>query len=397
MADKHKNISREEIEAYLSKKMSAAEMHAFEKRALDSTFDSDALEGFDELDAATFSKDLAELDQKLKGKKSTNIKWLMRIAASLLLLASVSIAVYVLSIRTTGPSEVISMLEETTEASPTNVEVEKESADLVDEIKEEDSKFMAMENEPLQQTKQAPITPKIESEHIAMADRETAIAQEEYTIANKNLAAVKRTMSPVSGAALADEEATRKAPMAYDSTLHKLASYLSGSFSSAAQAAEDSNFFHIQLHVARIWLNKSDGIWLYVEQAAANSLSKPYRQRIYHLYKSDAFYISAIYTIKNPEEVIGAFKQPHQFDRFSMDNVELKSGCEVYLTYLGNRFEGQTGEKTCPSELRGANYTTSKVWLSKNEMRSWDQGFNEKGLQVWGSTAGPYIFERMRP
>jgi CpeT protein len=398
MADKQKNINREEIEAYLSKKMSAAEMHAFEKRVLDSTFDSDAIEGLDELDAATFNKDLADLDQKLKTKKSANInKWAMRIAASILLLVFASVAVYVLSIRTAGTNEVISMLEEITESESEDVAVADEQANVEQNIEAEDSQSLAQENVQSIIKEQIPTTSKVESEHIAMADRETAIAQEKYTIANKDLAAVKRTMPPVSGAALADNESLRNAAKIYDSTLHKLASYLSGSFSSAAQAEADSNFFHIQLHVARIWSNRANGIWLYVEQAAANSLSKPYRQRIYHLYKEGNFYISAIYTIKNPEEVIGAFKQPHLFDKLSMDNVELKSGCEVYLTYFGNRFEGQTGENTCPSDLRGASYTTSKVWLSENEMRSWDQGFNEKGLQVWGSTAGPYIFKRIQP
>ena len=63
-----------------------------------------------------------------------------------------------------------------------------------------------------------------------------------------------------------------------------LTDFMVGSFSSAKQAEKDpENFRDIRLEMARIWPDRDDGVWLYVEQAVATSLARPYRQRVYRL------------------------------------------------------------------------------------------------------------------
>ncbi|HRW89883.1 MAG TPA: CpcT/CpeT family chromophore lyase, partial [Flavobacteriales bacterium] len=64
-------------------------------------------------------------------------------------------------------------------------------------------------------------------------------------------------------------------------SLAELASWMTGSFSSAAQAEADTNYYAIELEMARIWPERTDGVWLYVEQAVAAKKEKPYRQRVY--------------------------------------------------------------------------------------------------------------------
>ena len=66
--------------------------------------------------------------------------------------------------------------------------------------------------------------------------------------------------------------------------LRALATAMTGNFTSAEQAKADPDFKVIHLHIAPIWTERTDGPWLYMEQAAASSLDKPYRQRIYHLH-----------------------------------------------------------------------------------------------------------------
>jgi len=144
-----------------------------------------------------------------------------------------------------------------------------------------------------------------------------------------------------------------------------------------------------------IWPERRDGHWLYVEQAAGNSADKPYRQRVYRLYReSDNTLVSAIYTFQNPLRFAGAYKSANPLSSLTPDSLDLKSGCEVFLQKQGDGFIGTTRIKTCPSELRGAAYATSEVTINATEMRSWDRGFNAQGEQVWGSTKGPYIFKR---
>ncbi len=88
--DKYKN----DIENYLAGKLTPAEMHALEKRALDDPFLADALEGAALIDATDFSKDIAELNQRITKQKSSSWLWPMRFAAAVALVAVSMIAVW---------------------------------------------------------------------------------------------------------------------------------------------------------------------------------------------------------------------------------------------------------------------------------------------------------------
>ena len=176
----------------------------------------------------------------------------------------------------------------------------------------------------------------------------------------------------------------------------QLADWLTGTFSSEKQSKEDTTYFHINLEISRIWKDRSDGIWLYVEQAMATMKEKPYRQRVYRLRKTNENqFESAIFTIPEPLRFAG---HPEKVNELSIDSIQEKGGCAVYLVWdeMEGAFVGKTGEKSCPSELRGASYATSEVRLSNASMISWDRGFNEKGEQVWGAEKGGYIFVKQK-
>ena len=90
-----------EIERYLQKQMSSAEMHAFEKAMMSDPFLADALEGFQASDAALSNQHLAEINQQIRPKKdgakvvglTTSAKWL-RIAAMFIVLIGAGFITY---------------------------------------------------------------------------------------------------------------------------------------------------------------------------------------------------------------------------------------------------------------------------------------------------------------
>jgi hypothetical protein len=51
--------------------------------------------------------------------------------------------------------------------------------------------------------------------------------------------------------------------------------------------------------------------------------------------------------------------------------------------------------KGCGSTLNGASYATSEVLLESTLLLSWDRGFDARDQQVWGATAGGYVFDRL--
>jgi len=173
-----------------------------------------------------------------------------------------------------------------------------------------------------------------------------------------------------------------------------LVSFMVGDFSSQAQSQQDSDFYDIRLHIRPIWKHDKANHWLYVEQATAAAESKPYRQRVYKVENDgkDGFK-SIVYTLPEPANWAGKFKTPEAFDRLKPTDLNLREGCTVFLKkQKDGSFAGATQGIGCESTLRGANYASSKVTITKTELRSWDQGFNEKGEQVWGATKGGYEF-----
>jgi hypothetical protein len=175
-----------------------------------------------------------------------------------------------------------------------------------------------------------------------------------------------------------------------------LVSWMTGSFSSAAQAAADSAYYDIRLEMAPIWTERDDALWLYVEQAVAGMTDRPYRQRVYRVSQGpDGVFASAVYTLPDPAQLVGAWRQDQPLEGLTPEDLELREGCTVFLRYDGEgRFSGGTEGDGCLSGLRGAAYATSEVTVGPGLIESWDRGFDAEGNQVWGAEKGAYVFLR---
>lgn len=172
-----------------------------------------------------------------------------------------------------------------------------------------------------------------------------------------------------------------------------LTTYMQGSFSSAAQARSDTDYFDIELEMVRIWPEQADGVWLYIEQAVASKKDKPYRQRIYHVQEQDDnTFTSTMYRINNGEDWFGTYKEPARFYKLSMDSISLIPGCAITMTPEGDHFVGSTNEKDCTNAWGKATYATSEVEVYNDRLISWDRGWNDEDAQVWGAEKGGYVF-----
>jgi CpeT protein len=176
--------------------------------------------------------------------------------------------------------------------------------------------------------------------------------------------------------------------------LVKLKNRMVGAFTSEAQAKADTNYFNIHLHMAPIWTDRTDGYWLYVEQATAKALAKPYRQRIYHVYKQDdTTLVSKVYEVNTPIRFAGAYKNTNLLNGITVDSLIDRQGCAIFLhkNKEGN-YQGSTPGKECLSSLRGATYATSEVVIYADKLISWDRGWSKDDKQVWGAEKGGYQF-----
>lgn len=185
-----------------------------------------------------------------------------------------------------------------------------------------------------------------------------------------------------------------------DEEMGQLASWMTGSFSSARQAESNpESYFDIRLFMSRIWPTRADAVWLYVEQASADSLAEPYRQRIYRLSRSDegGAFRSEVFTLPgDPLDFAGAWRNAELLKSLSVEDLDPRQGCSIDLRRTGpETFAGSTTGRECVSSLRGAAYATSEVLITPERVLSWDRGFDSQGRQVWGAEDAGYVFDKL--
>ena len=186
--------------------------------------------------------------------------------------------------------------------------------------------------------------------------------------------------------------------LAADSTpLDLLTGDLIGHFSNREQALGDQNFRDVSLHVTRIWPGRTDGPWLYAEQALTDAPDHPYRQRVFQLAeRPDGALTVAIYELANPIALTGAWREPALFEKLEPKDLVAQEGCTWVLRLQANHsFKGGTEGQGCASALRGATYSTCEAEIVAQQNIVWDRGYNATGVQVWGSVHGGYIFKRV--
>jgi CpeT protein len=203
------------------------------------------------------------------------------------------------------------------------------------------------------------------------------------------------------GGCASTSAAKKSTRSAADQQYDQLVSWMTGSFSSAAQAERDDQYFDIRLQMVRIWPDLgSDQAWLYVEQATASALDRPYRQRVYRVRPiADGSYESAVYELPaDPQAFAGWWKTPELFDRLNPEDLTELSGCTVTVRFdeQSGSFRGGTEQGTCASSLRGAAYVMSEATITPDMLLTWDRGYDSAGRQVWGATDGGYEFVRVR-
>lgn len=174
----------------------------------------------------------------------------------------------------------------------------------------------------------------------------------------------------------------------------KLHRYLTGDFSSEAQSTSNPAYFDIRMSICPMEAPSLGALVLYVEQAQAENLGSPYRQRLYLIEagaEADTA-ISRIYTFNNPAAAVGACADASKLP--SADGAVEKEGCAVTMTWDGSRWTGGTTGEDCPT-TQGGDYATSEIVITDDQLTSWDRGFFDNGDQAWGAVGGGYEFDRL--
>jgi hypothetical protein len=199
-----------------------------------------------------------------------------------------------------------------------------------------------------------------------------------------------------------------QAVFSQDKELKMFGKWMTGSFDTFEQVnadeEADAKYRHIRaiLHVQPVQIaGLNDALAFYVENQAAESRTKPYRQRVYVVKRgADKKIIIEIHRIKNQEQVVNAYKNPALLKNITLENLTKENGCDMTFERVNkNLFKGSAGTgKTCKSTLRGATHTVSNTELTPDTLTNLDQGFDDEGNHKWGPPPGTigHIFRRRK-
>jgi len=166
-----------------------------------------------------------------------------------------------------------------------------------------------------------------------------------------------------------------------------------GLYTSETQHATDPRYDIVEAHVTRIWPERTDGVWLYQEQAIINragmtpeqARAAPYFQRVARIARTadgtlrrDNFVLTDARAVAGkPEAITPAMLGP--------------AGCHNVLErvaagYWTARTDGCANGYKGAVEMRSLSVQTETVYAN------WDRGFDAKGARVWGPADGGYVF-----
>ncbi|MEP2670049.1 MAG: energy transducer TonB [Cyclobacteriaceae bacterium] len=125
---------KNDIAKYLKGELSPAEMHKLEMQALHDPFLADALEGAEIITPEQFSEDVISLNKKVNTKSAKKNYWPLRLAASILLIISITYLIFQVKPENTNESLALNKEEKNTESKTEEVTIEE--TDSVEKIKD---------------------------------------------------------------------------------------------------------------------------------------------------------------------------------------------------------------------------------------------------------------------
>jgi hypothetical protein len=177
-----------------------------------------------------------------------------------------------------------------------------------------------------------------------------------------------------------------------------------GRFSSQAQHRADASYDWAEARVIRIWPDRTDGIWLYHEQAIISvagltpdqARARPYFQFVARINSlAPGVLRRENFRLKDPAAWRGLQAGDARLATLSPTDLGAAS-CHNRLDVVSrSTFIGRT--ESCANNWRGAVRLDSVSITSPDAYVNWDRGFDAAGNRVWGPANGGYEFRRVAP
>lgn len=175
-----------------------------------------------------------------------------------------------------------------------------------------------------------------------------------------------------------------------------------GEFSSEEQHRTDPRYDWAEARVVRIWPARTDGVWLYQQQAIVNQVGRTpdeARRRPYFQFVARVRAIGPGVLRRDNFRVLDGARW---IDVKDPDDAQDLTPADLAPASCHNRLEkiaigvysGRT--ESCENAYKGAVWMQSLSVTTPTAYINWDRGFDAQGQRVWGPEAGGYVFRRVK-
>ena len=172
---------------------------------------------------------------------------------------------------------------------------------------------------------------------------------------------------------------------------------MDGSFSNQAQAEKSGSTTYYWLHQARIWPDRTDGIWFYSEFNEAGSEGSPLQQVVYRLNDNLAggLVIESYKLPGSSNRYLGDWRAPREFNSVNRMTLMPMPGCTITLTRNSKgALTGRSSGRECESMLPGSLYQQTRLRIGSLGLTLWLMGYDEDGKQVFGPGADGFTMNK---
>lgn len=178
--------------------------------------------------------------------------------------------------------------------------------------------------------------------------------------------------------------------------LKQLKENLSGRFTNEDQARFNPAYKAQIFVMKQIMTENSDGLWMYGEIAAADSVKFPKRQFIWHFQQVDQNRFAAqVFQLNDPKTYVNDWEKKIPLQGIS-ESMMIKELCPIYLVRKTMiEFTGATREKFCRSTTESKiAYKTIELYSSESTLMYWERGYDSNDKQISGPDQAGVIFRK---
>lgn len=177
-----------------------------------------------------------------------------------------------------------------------------------------------------------------------------------------------------------------------------LARLMAADFSNHEQAYANPPFFaHIRVCMRPLPSEIFGGVTLFLEQAYDFMLKTPYRLRVFKLNVVEDHIELENYKVKEAEYFFNASRTPERLRELTPEHIEKMSGFDMIVEWTGTSYKGSIKpDEECIVFRKGQNTRLDNSFeIDEHQLMSLDRGLDPETKEiVWGSIAGPFVFQR---